>query len=129
MMSLISSTSNSSDTLPKARFAMYLHLFLYSCSSIIRTLNLILSKTLVVNEWHYARFSMNGIPNGFGPSGIETKLLTHRYLEQKSYYISYHLTKSPLQGLIALDTTRVCSPTHWQNATAHAKRRRIILLL
>ena len=56
--------------------------------------------TLVVNEWHYARFSMNGIPNGFGPSGIETKLLTHRYLEQKSYYIS-HLTKSPLQGPIA----------------------------
>ena len=48
---------------------------------------------------------MNGIPNGFGPSGIETKLLTHRYLEQKSYYISSHLTKSPLQGLIALDTT------------------------
>ena len=60
-----------------------------------RTLNLMLSNTLVVNEWHYARFSMNGIPNGFGPSGIETKLLTHRYLEQKSYYVtSYHLTKS-----------------------------------
>ena len=51
--------------------------------------NPLLSKTLVVNEWHYARFSMNGIPNGFGPSGIETKLLTHRYLEQKSYYISH----------------------------------------
>ena len=46
--------------------------------------NPLLSKTLVVNEWHYARFSMNGIPNGSGPSGIETKLLTHRYLEQKS---------------------------------------------
>ena len=60
-----------------------------------RTLNLMLSNTLVVNEWHYARFSMNGIPNGFGPSGIETKLLTHRYLEQKSYYVtSYYLTKS-----------------------------------
>ena len=60
-----------------------------------RTLNLMLSKTLVLNEWHYARFSMNGIPNGFGPSGIETKLLTHRYLEQKSYYVtSYYLTKS-----------------------------------
>ena len=53
-----------------------------------RTLNLMLSNTLVVNEWHYARFSMNGIPNGFGPSGIETKLLTHRYLEQKSYYVT-----------------------------------------
>ena len=45
---------------------------------------------------------MNGIPNGFGPSGIETKLLTHRYLEQKSYYV----TSLPLDQMSLLPRAR-----------------------
>ena len=89
-----------------------------------RILSLMLSKTLVLNEWHYARFSMNGIPNGIGPSGIETKLLTHRYLEQKSYYVtSYYLTKS-LCYCVQDPCSNGSHPTHhWQNILLRCKCR------